>query len=391
MPQLSWRRLASALAFQTSGAAAARHTGGYRQSCYLQAAVAARFRRSYAVATMDQPVASIDVPHTHVTFNEDFALECGTILRGHTVAYRTYGTLNADRSNADAGLPCADRRPVRRRNAPGHRQAGLVGCGGRSRPPGRHRPLLRHLPQRAGRLHGQHRARSACATTARDAALGHRFPAGHHPRHGPRAEAADGPSGDRAAVRRDRRLDGRHAGAAMGGTYPDAVFAALPIATAAYHSAQNIAFHEVGRQAIFADPDWQNGRYWENGPHPGPRPRGRAHVRPHHLPVRGGADAEVRPPPAERAEAPDRGDPPVRRDVRGRELPAPPGQHLRAALRRQLLPDDHAGDGLLRPGGGLRRRPGGGVQGHAHAVPAGVVHLRLAVPDHAKAGRSRAR
>jgi homoserine O-acetyltransferase len=47
--------------------------------------------------------------------------------------------------------------------------------------------------------------------------------------------------------------------------YPDAVFAALPIATAAYHSAQNIAFHEVGRQAIFADPDWQNGRYWQTG------------------------------------------------------------------------------------------------------------------------------
>ena len=45
--------------------------------------------------------------------------------------------------------------------------------------------------------------------------------------------------------------------------YPDAVFAALPIATAAYHSAQNIAFHEVGRQAIFADPDWQGGRYWQ--------------------------------------------------------------------------------------------------------------------------------
>ena len=47
--------------------------------------------------------------------------------------------------------------------------------------------------------------------------------------------------------------------------YPEAVFAALPIATASYHSAQNIAFHEVGRQAIFADPDWQNGRYWQSG------------------------------------------------------------------------------------------------------------------------------
>jgi homoserine O-acetyltransferase len=47
--------------------------------------------------------------------------------------------------------------------------------------------------------------------------------------------------------------------------YPDMVFAALPIASAAYHSAQNIAFNEVGRQAIFADPDWQGGRYWVSG------------------------------------------------------------------------------------------------------------------------------
>jgi homoserine O-acetyltransferase len=46
--------------------------------------------------------------------------------------------------------------------------------------------------------------------------------------------------------------------------YPDAVFAAMPIATASYHSAQNIAFHEVGRQAIFADPDWRAGRYWQD-------------------------------------------------------------------------------------------------------------------------------
>jgi homoserine O-acetyltransferase len=35
----------------------------------------------------------------------------------------------------------------------------------------------------------------------------------------------------------------------------------VPIATAARHSAQNIAFHEVGRQAIVADPDWCNGDY----------------------------------------------------------------------------------------------------------------------------------
>jgi homoserine O-acetyltransferase len=62
-------------------------------------------------------------------------------------------------------------------------------------------------------------------------------------------------------------------GGSMGGmqvlqwaaSYPEAVFAAVPIAAAAYHSAQNIAFNEVGRQAILADPDWQDGRYAENG------------------------------------------------------------------------------------------------------------------------------
>ncbi len=43
--------------------------------------------------------------------------------------------------------------------------------------------------------------------------------------------------------------------------YPERVFSAAPIATAAYHSAQNIAFHETGRQAITADPDWHQGDY----------------------------------------------------------------------------------------------------------------------------------
>ena len=58
-------------------------------------------------------------------------------------------------------------------------------------------------------------------------------------------------------------------GGSMGGmqvlqwvaSYPDRVYSAMPIATAARHSAQNIAFHEVGRQAIMADPDWRGGDY----------------------------------------------------------------------------------------------------------------------------------
>jgi homoserine O-acetyltransferase/O-succinyltransferase len=62
-------------------------------------------------------------------------------------------------------------------------------------------------------------------------------------------------------------------GGSMGGmqvlqwaaAYPNKVFAALPIATGARHSSQNIAFHEVGRQAVMADPDWREGRYLEAG------------------------------------------------------------------------------------------------------------------------------
>ncbi len=47
--------------------------------------------------------------------------------------------------------------------------------------------------------------------------------------------------------------------------YKDRVFTAVPIATAAWHSAQNIAFHEVGLQAVMADPEWAGGRYPEEG------------------------------------------------------------------------------------------------------------------------------
>jgi homoserine O-acetyltransferase/O-succinyltransferase len=43
--------------------------------------------------------------------------------------------------------------------------------------------------------------------------------------------------------------------------YPERLGAAVCIAAAARHTAQNIAFHEVGRQAIMADPDWRGGDY----------------------------------------------------------------------------------------------------------------------------------
>jgi homoserine O-acetyltransferase len=64
------------------------------------------------------------------------------------------------------------------------------------------------------------------------------------------------------------------AGGSMGGmqalewavAFPDAVASAIPIATTSRHSAQQIAFNEVGRQAIRADPDWDDGNYYGKKP-----------------------------------------------------------------------------------------------------------------------------
>jgi homoserine O-acetyltransferase len=50
--------------------------------------------------------------------------------------------------------------------------------------------------------------------------------------------------------------------------YPEKLFSAICIAGAPRHSAQNIAFHEVGRQAIMADPDWRGGAYEQAGVRP---------------------------------------------------------------------------------------------------------------------------
>jgi homoserine O-acetyltransferase len=47
-------------------------------------------------------------------------------------------------------------------------------------------------------------------------------------------------------------------------SYPKSVQSAIPIATAAKHSPQQIAFDEVGRQAVMADPAWNQGNYYDS-------------------------------------------------------------------------------------------------------------------------------
>lgn len=63
------------------------------------------------------------------------------------------------------------------------------------------------------------------------------------------------------------------AGGSMGGmqalqwvaSYPERVRSAIPIATALKHSPQQIAFNEVVRKAVMADPAWRGGNYYDHG------------------------------------------------------------------------------------------------------------------------------
>lgn len=64
------------------------------------------------------------------------------------------------------------------------------------------------------------------------------------------------------------------AGGSMGGmqalqwmaTYPERIRSAIPIAATVRHTPQQIAFNEVGRQAIMADPNWRSGEYYDGPP-----------------------------------------------------------------------------------------------------------------------------
>ncbi len=184
------------------------------------------------------------------------------------------------------------------------------------------------------------------------------------------------------------------AGGSMGGmqvlqwaaTYPDRVFAALPIATAARHSSQNIAFHEVGRQAIMADPDWRHGRYLVEGTRPGKGlavARMSAHITylsESALHRKFGRNLQNR---AARTFSFDA-------DFQVESYLRHQGDNLRRTLRSQLLSLHDAGDGLFRPRRGLRRLAGERLQRLANPVLRRLVHLRLAV-SHERLARHRSR
>ncbi len=211
---------------------------------------------------MDTAPILEQVTHQVAHFPEGIALECGRALDEVDVAYRTYGALNANASNAillchalTGDQYAAETQPLT--GKPGWWE-NLVGPG---------------LPIDTNRYY------VICSNV-----LG-----GCMGTTGPRSRGPDGavwgtdfpPITMRDMVRAQQMLVRRLGitrlfavvGGSMGGmqvlqwaaSFPEMVFAAVPIATAAYHSAQNIAFNEVSRQAIAADPDFLGGRYWAEG------------------------------------------------------------------------------------------------------------------------------
>ncbi|HXP02534.1 MAG TPA: homoserine O-acetyltransferase [Stellaceae bacterium] len=204
-----------------------------------------------------------DWPGYRFTVSNPLRLDCGVDFGPFTIAYQTYGTLNADRSNAI--LIChaltgdqyvADPHPITVHPGWWSTMAG----------PGLVLDTDRYFLICANVLGG---------------CMGTTGPKDINPETGKPWALSFPIITVHDMVRAQKRLI-EHLGidqlfcvigGSMGGmqvlqwaaSYPESVFAAIPVASAARHSAQNIAFHEVGRQAIMADPEWCEGQYLERG------------------------------------------------------------------------------------------------------------------------------
>ncbi|TXC72333.1 homoserine O-acetyltransferase [Sphingomonas ginsenosidivorax] len=199
-----------------------------------------------------------------VTLAGPLRLDGGVLLSPVDIAYETYGTLNAEASNAV--LVChaltGDQHV-----ASAHPRTGKPGWWTRMVGPGRPIDPDRHFVVCANVL-GSCMGSSGPATVnpATGQPWGMSFPV-ITIRDMVRAQAMlldHLGIGVLAAV----------VGGSMGGmqalswpaTFPDRVRATVVIASTARHTAQNIAFHEVGRQAVMADPNWRGGDYYEGDP-----------------------------------------------------------------------------------------------------------------------------
>ncbi len=224
------------------------------------------------MASKSDPIVDAGaLPCEYAHFGEDtpLKLDSGMELAPFTLAYKTYGTLNADKSNAiivchalTGDQFCAGVHPIT--GKPGWWEM-LIG-------PGKSVDTDKYFIICANVIGGcMGSTGPATINEATGKPYGHSLPV---------ITIADMV---RAQVMLLDYLDIPDLFCVMGGSmggmqvldwaakYTDRVFSALPIATAAKHSAQNIAFHEVGRQAVLADPNWHGGDYKEHNtsPHKG--------------------------------------------------------------------------------------------------------------------------
>jgi homoserine O-acetyltransferase len=195
---------------------------------------------------------------------DSLSLDCGETLAPVEVAYETYGTLNASKSNAILIL---------------HALSGDAHAAGVSHETGK--PGWWDSMIGPGKGFDTDKYFIVCSNVL-GGCLGTTGPSSINPATGcPFALSFPGIT-IRDMVRLQKMLIDHLGierllavtGGSMGGmqtlewavSYPEMVAATIPIATTARHSAQQIAFNEVGRQAIMADPDWSEGNYYGKKP-----------------------------------------------------------------------------------------------------------------------------
>jgi len=195
---------------------------------------------------------------------EEFILESKEKLSPVTIAYETYGTLNAEKSNAVLILHAL--------SGDAH-AAGYLG--------GEEKPGWWDNMIGPGRAFDTEKYFVICSNVL-SGCRGSTGPASTNPKTN-KPYALDFPVisiGDMVSAQKalidsfgiDKLLT--VVGGSMGGMqvlswlikYPERIRSAIPIATALRHTPQQIAFDEVGRQAIMADPDWNSGNYYEGNP-----------------------------------------------------------------------------------------------------------------------------
>jgi homoserine O-acetyltransferase/O-succinyltransferase len=212
-------------------------------------------------------LATADRPGERLTVREPLTLDSGVELPQYTIAYQTYGRLDAARANAI--LICHALSGDQYAGPEPHPVTGKEGWWSSVIGPGKVLDTERYFLICANVLGG---------------CMGSTGPTDINPATG-KAWGLDFPVITIADMVRAQAKLVEHLGieslfcvigGSMGGMqvlewaalYPKRVFAAVPIASAARHSAQNIAFHEVGRQAIMADLDWCDGDYIAQGKRP---------------------------------------------------------------------------------------------------------------------------